>query len=434
MNPVQFIAAKRDGQEHSSADLQAFVQAFMSGAVVDYQAAAWLMAAFLRGLSSAETLAFTDALANSGRTYPLGYFGARSVDKHSTGGVGDKTTLVVAPLCAALGVVMPKMSGRGLGFTGGTLDKLESIPGFRIHLSAEEFEAVVSRVGVAICAQTSDLVPADGRFYALRDVTATVESAPLIAASIMSKKLAIGCPSIVLDIKVGSGSFGRSLEQAEALARLMLDLGSRAGRRMTAVLSGMEQPLGLAVGNSLEVLEAVAALRGQGPADLREHSLALSAQIVAAASLAPSPEAARPKCLAALDNGRGLAKLAEMIRAQGGDADAVLAGNLPRAPLVRTVVADRTGFVSSIDTRCVGEVAMQLGAGRSRKEDTVDHRVGIVLLAKVGDAVQAGQALADVHAASEEAASAAAFALRQALTVGDYPPRPAPLVLGVMRG
>ncbi|MHB0875660.1 MAG: thymidine phosphorylase, partial [Anaerolineae bacterium] len=358
MNPVQFIAHKRDGQRHSPADIRDMVADMLAGRFADYQLSAWLMAAYLRGLDEAETSALTEAMVGSGRSYPLGHFGPASVDKHSTGGVGDKTTLVVAPLCAALGAVVPKMSGRGLGFTGGTLDKLESIPGFRVDLSAAEFESVVRRVGVAVCAQSADFVPADGKLYALRDVTATIESIPLIAASVMSKKLALGCPAIVLDVKVGSGAFMQDLPRATALAQAMIGLGARAGRRVTALLSDMEQPLGQAVGNALEVQEAVDTLRGQGPADFQEHCLTMASEMLVLAGVADSVEIASARCAAALSDGSAARRFAAMVEAQGGDADAALSGRLPLAPQTGELLSPREGYVAKVEARLVGEVAM----------------------------------------------------------------------------
>ncbi|MGQ9552655.1 MAG: thymidine phosphorylase [Anaerolineae bacterium] len=434
MNPIQFIAHKRDGQEHRPADIHSFVRSYLTGEVADYQAAAWLMAAFIRGLSIAETVALTEALTHSGRTYSLGYFGTTSVDKHSTGGVGDKTSLVVVPLCAALGAVVPKMSGRGLGFTGGTLDKLEAIPGFRTHLSADEFEAIVAKVGAAICAQTDDLVPADGKLYALRDVTATVESMPLIAASVMSKKLALGCPAIVLDVKTGNGAFMATAEKANALAQLMIAIGNQAQRRVTVLISDMDQPLGQAVGNAIEVKEALDTLSGKGPNDFREHCLAVATEMLLAASIAHTIDEGRERCVAALANGAALAKFVEMVSAQSGCSEALLAGHLPQAPVIYEMLAPTSGYLAGIGARAVGNVAMALGAGRQRKEDQVDHAVGIFLLAKVGDRVTVGEPLALIHARSVTAAREAAMVLLNAFTIAEKPPVARKLIHSIIRG
>jgi pyrimidine-nucleoside phosphorylase len=433
MTAVEFIAAKRDGQEHTADDLSRFIAQSMSGEVADYQLAAWLMAAYIRGLAPAETSALTQAMVASGRAYPLGHFGPHSVDKHSTGGVGDKTSLVVAPLCASLGAIVPKMSGRGLGFTGGTLDKLESIPGFRTQLSPSEFEAALARVGTAIAAQSQDLVPADGKLYALRDVTATVDSIPLIASSIMSKKLALGCPAIVLDVKVGSGAFMRSLPEAEELAALMLDIGRDADRRVTALLSPMDSPLGLAVGNSVEVLEALETLRGQGPEDFTRHCCLVAAEMLALAGLHPSAEGALRVADDHLRSGAAESRFLAMVEAQGGDADALAAGRLPLAPLVADLYAEREGFVRGIDARMVGQAAAALGAGRQRKEDPVDHGAGILLRCQVGDRVAAGQPLATLRSSTQERLDAGLVQLAGAFALSDQSPEAMPTLHRVMR-
>jgi len=432
MDIVQFIAAKRDGQEHHRGELREFVLAAVGGAA-DYQISAWLMAAYLRGLSEEETVELTGALRDSGRTFPLGHFGPRSVDKHSTGGVGDKTSLVIVPLCASLGAVVPKMSGRGLGFTGGTLDKLEAIPGFRSDLSVEEFERIVSRVGAAIAAQSADLVPADGRLYALRDVTATVDSVPLIAASVMSKKLALGCPSVVLDVKVGSGAFMPDRERGQALAAAMVAIGTAEGRRMAALLGDMSRPLGRAVGNSLEVLEAMETLRGGGPDDLRGHCSLIAGEMLSAAGVARSPEDGVARAEEALRSGRAADKMLELVEAQGGDAESLAAGRLPVASLTAAVHADSGGFVARVDARAVGQAAMALGAGRQRRDDGIDLGAGVVLRHTVGDEVQAGEPLATLHASTEAHLHAGLARLLSAFSVSEAAPAAAPLVHEVIR-
>ncbi len=433
MNVVEFIAAKRDGRRHSPAEIEGFVSALLSGEATDYQAAAWLMAAYLRGLNASETAHLADSMATSGRTFPFGHFGPHSVDKHSTGGVGDKTTLVVAPLCAALGAAVPKMSGRGLGFTGGTLDKLESIPGFRTDLTPSEFENTVRAVGVAVAAQSHDLVPADGLLYALRDVTATVDSTPLIAASIMSKKLAIGCPAIVLDVKVGSGAFMPDLESGRALAQAMLDIGREAGRRTIAILSDMSQPLGRAVGNALEVCEAVETLRGGGPADFAHHCLLVGAEMLVASGLYSHPADAGLAAQGALGDGRAFAKLEEMVAAQHGSAEALTNDGLPISQHVLAVSAEKAGYVESLDAREIGVAAMALGAGRKKKGDSVDLSAGIVLHAKIGDRVEPGQPLAEIHASDASLASGVVSRVRAAFAVGDAPSLSPPPVYDILR-
>jgi pyrimidine-nucleoside phosphorylase len=411
---TEFIASKRDGQEHSADEIAAFTAAIVSGEVPDYQISAWLMAAYLRGLSRTEVVALARAMAGSGYQYPLGHFGPHAVDKHSTGGVGDKTSLVVVPLCAAAGAVVPKMAGRGLGFTGGTIDKLESIPGFQVQLELPRFEEVVTNVGCAIVAQSPALAPADGILYALRDATATVESPGLIATSVMSKKLALGCPAIVIDLKVGRGSFCQDLEQARELGALLAAIAQANGRRLTIVYSSMEQPLGSAVGHALEVLEAAEVLRGAGPEDLREHCLAVASEMILAAQLVPDLPAAKALCRQVLQEGSGFAKFLSMIGAQGGDAEAVAQGRLPLAQHVRPVLTSDEGYVLSVDARQVARALQPLGATRQKKGDPIDLTVGVKLLAKQGEWVKAGEPLALVYANTERAALEAELILRSA--------------------
>jgi pyrimidine-nucleoside phosphorylase len=424
---AELIQRKRDGHELAGPELAELILAYARGEVPDYQIAAFLMAVYFQGLSSAETFALTDAMVRSGETIDLGSaLGRRVVDKHSTGGVGDKTTLAVGPIVAACGVPFGKMSGRGLGHTGGTLDKLEAIPGFRVELSTDEFVAQVREIGLAIVGQTADLVPADKLLYGLRDVTATVDNVSLIAASIMSKKIAAGADAIVLDVKVGDGAFMKTLDDARELAQMMLDLGKHAGREVACVLTDMDQPLGYAVGNALEIRETIATLRGDGPPDFTELVLAASAHLLAFSDLQLEERDGRERALAAVQDGSALATYERWIAAQGGDPaeDA-----LPRAPVVRDVTAARDGFVRGIGAVAVGMAALDLGAGRHTKDDGIDHAVGVRCLRKRGDAVAAGDPLAEVHAQDESAASRCAAAVLAAYELGDERPPARPIVL-----
>ena len=404
--------------------------AYARGDVPDYQLAAFLMAVYFRGLSTAETFALTDAMVRSGETIDLGAaLGRRVVDKHSTGGVGDKTTLAVGPIVAACGVPFGKMSGRGLGHTGGTLDKLESIPGFRVELTTDEFVAQVREIGLAIVGQSANLVPADKMLYALRDVTATVDNVSLIAASIMSKKIASGADAIVLDVKVGDGAFMKSLSDAQVLGEAMLALGRRAGRDVVCVLTDMDQPLGCAVGNALEVREAVATLRGEGPPDFGELVLDASAHLLALSDLGVDRAEARRLAKQAVADGSATAAYERWVRTQGGDPDEAA---LPTAPHVHEVRASRTGYVGRLAALPVGLAALHLGAGRREKDDPVDHAVGVVCRAKRGDAVAEGDVLAEVHARDERSAGEAAADVLAAYELVDEPPRPRPIVLDTL--
>jgi pyrimidine-nucleoside phosphorylase len=427
IRPAELIARKRDGEELPADELAELVLAYARGDVPDYQVAAFLMAVYFRGLSSAETFALTDAMVRSGERIDLGAaLGRRVVDKHSTGGVGDKTTLAVGPLVAACGVPFGKMSGRGLGHTGGTLDKLESIPGFRVELSTDEFVAQVREIGLAIVGQTADLVPADKQLYALRDVTATVENFSLIAASIMSKKLAAGADAIVLDVKVGDGAFMKSLEDARVLAETMLELGRRAGRDVVCVLTDMDQPLGRAVGNALEVREAVATLRGDGPPDFAELVVDSAAHLLALSDLGIDRAEARRRVEQAIADGSAVAAYERWVRAQGGDPDDA---TLPKATFVAEVFAARDGYVQRVAALPIGLAALHLGAGRREKNDPVDHSVGVVCLKKRGDAVEEGEPLAEVHARDETSLAEAAHDVLRAYELGDEPPAARPIVL-----
>jgi pyrimidine-nucleoside phosphorylase len=430
MRAAELIERKRDGHELAGDDLSELVLEYARGDVPDYQMAAFLMAVYFQGLSSAETFALTDAMVRSGETIDLaGALGRRVVDKHSTGGVGDKTTLAVGPIVAACGVPFGKMSGRGLGHTGGTLDKLESIPGFRVELSTDEFVAQVRDVGLAIVGQTADLVPADKKLYGLRDVTATVDNVSLIAASIMSKKIASGADAIVLDVKVGDGAFMKTLADAQVLAETMLALGQRAGRDVVCVLTDMDQPLGRAVGNALEVRESVAVVRGEGPPDLTELVLDACAHLLALSDLEVDVAGGRALAEAVVADGTALTAYERWIRAQGGDPDEAA---LPKAPLVREVFAPRDGYVRRLAALPIGIAALHLGAGRRTKEEVVDHAVGIVCTKKRGDRVDAGEPLAELHARDEATADEAASTVLAAYELGDEPPRARGIVLDTL--
>jgi pyrimidine-nucleoside phosphorylase len=420
IRPSELIQRKRDGEELSDAEIGALVLGYVRGEVPEYQIAAFLMAVYFRGLSPRETFALTDAMIRSGETLDLGReVGRRVVDKHSTGGVGDKTTLAVAPIVAACGVPMGKMSGRGLGHTGGTLDKLESIPGFRTELTIEEFVAQVRDVGVAIVGQTADLVPADKLLYALRDVTATVDQVSLIAASIMSKKLAAGAHAVVLDVKVGDGAFMKTLDEARRLAETMIALGREAERTVVCLLTDMDQPLGAAVGNALEVREALATVRGSGPQDLTELVLDACSRLLALSDLGIDQAEGRRRAEAAVADGSAEGTWRRWLEAQGGDPDE---SALPDAPVVREVPSPADGYVTRLGAIAIGNAALHLGAGRRTKEDEIDHAVGILCRAKRGHAVTQGETIAEVHARDDDSADEAVAAVLAAYTLGPEPP------------
>ena len=426
---AELIQKKRDGGELTDGELSGLVLAYARDEVPDYQMAAFCMAVYFKGLSHAETHALTDAMVQSGETVDLSPLGRKVVDKHSTGGVGDKTSIALGPIVAACGVPFAKMSGRGLGHTGGTLDKLEAIPGFDIELEIDAFLAQVREIGMAIIGQTAELVPADKRLYALRDVTATVDIIPLIASSIMSKKIAGGADAIVLDVKVGDGAFMKDVGSARELAEAMRELGLRAGREVVCELTDMDQPLGQAVGNALEIREVVATLQGEGPSDLVELVLGAGAHLLALSDLGVDAAEGRTRAEAAIADGSALAVYERWVRAQGGDPDL---DALPRAPVVRTVQAAENGYVQRIATTAVGEAALGLGAGRLRKDDVIDHAVGIVCSAKRGDEVAAGDELAQVHASGEDSAAVAAAELEAAYRIGSERPDDVPIVLDVI--
>jgi pyrimidine-nucleoside phosphorylase len=401
MRPVDIIVKKRDRQQLSTEEIGFFVAGIVDGSIPDYQISAWAMAVLLNGMTPREATDLTLAMAGSGETLDLSDLVKVAVDKHSTGGVGDKTSLVVLPVVAAQGLPVAKMSGRGLGFSGGTLDKLESIPGYRVDLSTEEFERQLKEIGIVLCGQSRDLAPADGKLYALRDVTGTVPSIPLIASSVMSKKIAAGAHAIVLDVKVGSGAFMETLEDAHELAELMVKIGELAGRRVVCQLSDMNQPLGVAVGNALEVREALDTLRGGGPADFRAHCLMVAANMLALGEKVGDVAAGREMAEKSLVDGSALAKFHQLVEAQGGDTSYVdQPEKFPRAQLVEAVESPRAGFLAEVNARTIGEASVALGAGRAKKGDPIDHAVGLEIPLKVGDRVERGQPLFIIHASS----------------------------------
>jgi pyrimidine-nucleoside phosphorylase len=429
MNAYRLVQRKRDGETLSADDITAFFRGYASGAVAEYQMAAFLMAVYFRGLSGGELDALVDVMLHSGEVVALPDVHLPRVDKHSTGGVGDKVSLVLAPLVASLGVAVPMMSGRGLGHSGGTVDKLEAIPGFRVGLSLPEYRAQMARIGCALITQTAEVAPLDRRLYALRDVTATVEAIPLIASSIMSKKLAEGIDALVLDVKEGNGAFLPEPERADELARTMIGIGERYGKRVVALITAMDRPLGHAIGNALEVEESILALRGEGPADLREVTLALAAEMLVVAGVAHDAREARRRAAGALDDGSALEMFGLIVEEQGGNPfvldDPAL---LPQAPVRRVVAADRAGTVLAMNTRAIGLAAVELGAGRLALDDVVDPAVGFHLTVKPGDAVVNGQAIATVHARTEADAERAAAALLAAIDIGEGQANPLPLV------
>lgn len=399
MRAVDLIIKKRDKLALTKDELEFLVQGYTQGTIPDYQMAAFAMAVTLNGMTHQETTDLTMAMAHSGEILDLSQAAPIVVDKHSTGGVGDKTTLTVAPLVAACGLPVGKMSGRGLGFSGGTIDKLESIPGIKLDLTTEEFIRQLKEIGIVLTGQSADLAPADGKLYALRDVTGTVESIPLIASSIMSKKIAAGAHAIVLDVKVGKGAFMPTLEKARELAEEMVAIGELSGRRVIAVLSPMDQPLGNAVGNALELREAIEMLHGVGPEDYRYHCLHLAAYMLILGQKAADIETGLAMAERAMQDGSGLRKFRELVIAQHGDVSTIdNLDKLPKAKFIEPVLAEKSGWVNSVNAREVGETSVQLGAGREKKGDPIDPAVGIMVYAKIGDQVQAGQTVFEIHA------------------------------------
>lgn len=432
MRPYEVIKKKRDGFALSEGEIRDFIGGYARGEIPDYQASALCMAIWFRGMDAAETAALTLAIRDSGDTLRFDNLQGLRVDKHSTGGVGDKTSLVVAPVVAALGVKVAKMSGRGLGHTGGTVDKLEAIRGFRTDLTTAEFEAIVNRVGIAIVGQSADLAPADKLLYALRDVTATVDSLPLIASSIMGKKLAADDDCILLDVKTGSGAFMKTEAESRALAEAMVDIGKRAGKRTRALITDMDRPLGNAIGNTLEVIEAIEVLNGRGPADLVELCVALATQM-----LVISEQGSEAECGEAvrrvLSDGSALKVFADMVEAQGGDSEWIYhPQNFPAAPHTRVVTCPADGYITGVDCEGYGTTALLLGAGRNRKEDVVDPAAGILLHAKTGDGVRAGQPLATLYASDPALLDAAEAKLLASTVIGAIPPPSRPLILDVV--
>ena len=431
MRAYDLIRKKRDGGVLQPAELEFLVQGATDGSVADEQLAAFLMAVFFRGLDPVlELPAWLEAMLRSGQVLDLSRIPGRKVDKHSTGGVGDKISLPLAPLAAVCGVRVPMVSGRGLGHTGGTLDKLESIPGFRVDLPIERFVQLVESLGLCLIGQTAEIAPADRKLYALRDATATVESVPLIASSILSKKLAEGIDALVLDVKVGSGAFMKSLPDARLLARTLIDLCRGMGRRCTALLTAMDAPLGFAVGNAVEVAESIEVLRGGGPDDVRELTLQLGVEMLLLGEAAPDVPTARQRLEDALADGSALRRFAQIVEAQGGDPGVVEdPRRLPRPAAVREVRLDRGGALAALDAEQVGMAAVELGAGRARKEDRVDPAAGVLLRKRRGDEVRAGEVLAELHAADAARLDAGEARLRAAVILSDEPPLAQPLML-----
>ena len=434
MKMTDLIAQKRDGGVLSTEEIQWMIQGFTEGSIPDYQMSAMCMAILLKGMDDREVLDLTTAMVNSGEVLDLSPIEGIKADKHSTGGVGDKTSLVLCPMVAACGLKIAKMSGRGLGHTGGTIDKLESFPGFSTELTEEQFFENVNRHGIAIMGQTADLAPADKKLYALRDVTGTVPSIPLIVSSIMSKKLASGSDVIVLDVKCGDGAFMKTLEGAEELADNLTRIGRLAGKKCAALITDMDQPLGWSVGNALEVKEALAVLRGEDPeGDLMLLCVSLGSLLLVEAGYADSYEEADAILREAVESGRALDKLAELVKAQGGDERAVYDPELlPRAPVTCEVPSTETGYISRIHAEAVGLVSMGLGGGRAKKEDPIDPAVGVVLHKKLGDAVKEGESLATLHAASEDSAAEAAEKLRQCFEFSAVPVERPPFIKKIL--
>jgi pyrimidine-nucleoside phosphorylase len=428
MRMVELIEKKRDGGALKTEEINFFIQGYTDGTIPDYQASALLMAIMLRGMDDRETGDLTLAMAYSGEVLDLKDVAPLVVDKHSTGGVGDKVSLVATPVVATCGLPVGKMSGRGLGFSGGTLDKLESVPGYRADLSVAEFKAQLARVGIVLTGQSANLAPADGKLYALRDVTGTVPSTPLITSSIMSKKIAAGADAILLDVKVGSGAFMKTLESANALAEGMVRIGQTLGRKVTALISDMNQPLGHAVGNIIEVREAIDVLHGHGPEDFREHCVVVAAEMLCLGGKADTLEEGVAQVTEAIASGRAWEKFRQLIIAQGGDVRYVdEPERFPRAPLIETIPATRSAYLAGVRADEIGMVALGLGGGREKKGDTLDHRVGIVMHCKVGDKIEAGAPLFTIHATDAAKRDEAVRRALCALTFSPDPVEPLPL-------
>ncbi len=434
MHVVDLIRKKRDGCRLSSAEIDWLVEQYTRERIPDYQMSAWLMSVYWRGMDARETSDLTLAMARSGEELHVRDVISPVIDKHSTGGVGDKVTLAVAPLVAACGVAVGKMTGRGLGHTGGTVDKLESITGFRAALSRDEFMRILTEHNIVLAGQSNELAPADGKMYALRDVTGTIESIPLIAASIMSKKIAIGASHLLLDVKVGSGAFMKDIEQARALAHAMVDIGQLAGLHTIAAITAMEQPLGHAVGNALEMAEAIAILRGEGPPDVSELCYHEACELLVMTGRARTMDEAEQRVERAVHSGAAVAKLAEVIAAQGGDARQVeQPALLPTAPVRTMLAAPRSGYIASIEAEQVGLASMRLGAGRFKKGDPVDHRTGFILHAKIGDSLRAGDPLIEIHARTQTEADAVCGDLLACYQWSETPVTPGPLIYDTIK-
>jgi pyrimidine-nucleoside phosphorylase len=434
MRAVDIISSKRDGRTLTREEIRFFVDGVTAGTFPDYQASALLMAILLRGMTAEETASLTDAMVHSGVRVDLRDIPGVKVDKHSTGGVGDKTSLILAPLAAACGVPVPMMSGRGLGHTGGTLDKLEAIPGFRVNLSLDEMRAALVKIGCAMIGQTSQIAPADKKLYALRDVTGTVESIPLISASIMSKKIAEGIDALVLDVKTGSGAFMKTEADSRKLAESLVAIGNASGVKTEAIITAMESPLGHAVGNALEVIECIEVLKGGGPQDLIDVSVELTARMLVLGRVADDLPAATQQVQRAIASGAGLERFRRIIEMQGGDPKVV--DDYQRMPSVadrHTIAAGRGGFVTAVNAELVGRASVALGAGRDRVEDPVDPAVGIMVAAKPGDAVRAGAPVLELHYRDRSRLEAAIRLTSQAITIGDEPPAPGRLIVGEVR-
>ena len=434
MRAVDIIMSKRDGRALTRDEIRFFVDGVTAGTLPDYQASALLMAILLRGMDAGETAALTDAMVQSGIRVDLGDIPGVKVDKHSTGGVGDKTSLVLAPLAAACGVPVPMMSGRGLGHTGGTLDKLEAIPGFRVNLSLEEMKAALAQVGCAMIGQTAQIAPADKKLYALRDVTGTVESIPLISASIMSKKIAEGIDALVLDVKTGSGAFMKTEADSRRLAESLVSIGNASGVRTEAIITAMDAPLGRAVGNALEVIECLDVLKGKGPQDLVDVSVELAARMLVLGKVADDIAAAETQVRNAIASGAGVERFRQIIAIQGGDPKVVDDyTRLPRVSDRHVVAAGRAGYVAGLDAGLVGRASVALGAGRDRVEDPVDPAVGIMVVAKPGEQVSAGDAVLELHYRDRGRLDAAVALATRAITIGEQAPAPRRLVVGEVR-
>ena len=429
MNTVELIRKKRDGAELSREEIGAFIGGYARGEVPDYQMSAFLMAVFQRGMTHAETAHCTDAMLRSGVVVDLSEIPGRKVDKHSTGGVGDKVSLILAPVVASCGVPVPMISGRGLGHTGGTLDKLESIPGFRTALTLEEYRSVIRDTNLVLSGQTAEIVPADRKMYALRDVTATVESIPLIAGSIMSKKLAEGIDALVLDVKTGNGAFMQSEEDAASLARALVEIGTRCGKETIAFITAMDQPLGMMIGNWLEVVESVECLKGKNIPDLMELVYVLGGAMVKLGGKAGTIAEGIGLCRSAVWSGKAFEKFLQIVERQGGDASFIRDPSLyPASSCSRDVKAPAAGYVTGFETRRIGVIAVELGAGRLKVDDRVDPKAGIILRRKKGDRVAAGDTLAIIRTENEDAVERAAGELLECITIGEAPPQPAPCI------